>query len=98
MAYLVVAFAHRLVAALDRFAGFASQIAVVERRLELCLEVVLAALDLVDDGLLVAARHRGGGAPAREDPRRPAGARWRAGGRSREGARCRCSRPNPHSR
>jgi hypothetical protein len=50
-----MAFAHRLVAALDRGAGLARQVAVVQRGLELRFEIIFAALDFVDDGFFVAA-------------------------------------------
>src|SRR4051812_16945899 len=46
--------ADRLVRPLDRRARFAAKRVAVERRLELVLEVILAAFDLVDDALLVA--------------------------------------------
>ena len=45
---------HRLKGALDGLAGFAGQIAALERRFELLLEIILAALDFVDDRSLVA--------------------------------------------
>jgi len=50
--------ADRLEGALDHGPAFAAQMLAVERGLELFLEIVLAALDLVDDGLLVAAGER----------------------------------------
>src|SRR5690348_11896033 len=46
--------ADRLVAALDHRAAFAVQRIAVQRRLEFVLQVILAALDLVDDRFLVA--------------------------------------------
>ena len=55
LADLVVARLHRLVATLHEIVGFTVQIAALQRGLPLFFQIVLAALDLVDDRLLVAA-------------------------------------------
>ena len=59
LADLVVARLDRLVAALDELVALAVQIAALQRRLPLLLEIILAALDLVDDRFFVAASDRG---------------------------------------
>jgi len=58
LAHLVVAGANRLIATLHDRAAVTAQRIAVEGRLELVLEVIFAAFDLVDDRLLVAAGDR----------------------------------------
>ena len=59
LAHLVVARLDRLIAALDEVVRFAVQVAALQRGLPFLLEVILSALDFVDDRFLVAAGDRG---------------------------------------
>ena len=59
LAHLVVARAHGLVALFDDRPTFAVQHVRIQRCLELLLEIILAALDFVDDRLFILAGDRG---------------------------------------
>jgi len=59
IAHLVVASLDRLIAALDQIVRLTMQVAALQCSLPFRLEVILAALDLVDDRFFVAAGNRG---------------------------------------
>src|SRR5512139_2257701 len=58
LAHLVVAGPHRFPRVLHRAAAFAGEVVILECGFELALEVILAALHLIYDGLVVATGNR----------------------------------------